>query len=152
MTLKAFFSFFICRSTPPSFQNGFFWPVVGLKSWSPLHANSTVVDCDAFGAVVNVPVALFEARPTKRKKYRLPPFRPPMRACTVLSCDFLARATFECSSLVKRLLRATSSVYRPGLFAFPHRTALLELTSPAATPSEKPRAAYAEGAAASSRM
>ncbi len=68
MTLKAFFSFFICLSTPPSFQYGFVWPGSELKSWSPLHANSTVFDCDAFGAVVNEPVALFERRPTKRKK------------------------------------------------------------------------------------
>src|SRR3954451_2025389 len=75
-----------------------------------------------------------------------------MRACRVLSCERRARTTFEWSSLVKRLLRATSSVYRPLFFALAQSTALFALTSPAVTPYEKPRAAWAEGATASSRM
>src|SRR3954451_1252777 len=152
MTLKAFFSFFICRSTPPSFQYGFVWPGSDLKSWSPLHASSTVLFCEGLGAVVKEPMALPDRRPAKRKKYRLPGFRPLMRAWTVLSCDFRARATSPCTSFVNRLFRATTSEYRPLFFALPHSTALLEVTSPAVTPYEKPRAANAEGAAASSRM
>src|SRR3954447_9439529 len=75
-----------------------------------------------------------------------------MRACRVLSCERRARSTFEWSSLVNRLFRATSSVYRPLFFALPQSNALFALTSPAVTPYEKPRAAWAAGATASRRM
>jgi hypothetical protein len=61
ITLNAFRSALISRSTGPLFQYGLRWPGCELKSWSPLHANSMVLFCEGLGAVMNVPLSLRSA-------------------------------------------------------------------------------------------